>query len=417
VTPRTLLRFLFGSWLVLTGIAVPLAGAQAGAQAEQPAPELLEGAQGGGLTTVTPNSALRDGDLVTVEGADWPAGRRLAFSICGSALSPCIGIGEQAVVDGQGEFEQADVWIRAAFVLGPQVEVDCRTESCSLVVYDIATEVATAAPLDFDPSASLLPAPALVVAPASEVRDGQVLHLTGERFLPWHVLVPVLCLPDPQTVDDCDAAGAFSNDFQATSHGDIDTEIAAVAAFQTGNGAQVDCRATACEIALFNLLWGNQLRGGPPVAAAGVSFDPSGDLLGEPLITAHPTSQLPEEVSIEVRGRGFRPLSTIEVVVCPVDNFAGDGRSLVHCDFNRREILISSRDGEIETTLRVRRSYVGISGVSVPERIVDCSTERCALGARDPRGGSAAVIPLDFLATDRPADDGGPIIANPSFTG
>ncbi|MDH4170635.1 MAG: neocarzinostatin apoprotein domain-containing protein, partial [Acidimicrobiia bacterium] len=205
--------------------------------------------------TVTPDTDLDGGDLVTVTGTGWTPGTTVG--VCQADAVPadppedgCLGrIGYGAfttTADGAGEFSVPYRLRRWGFIPARASYIDCTDPAtpCVMGAGDLADLGATraSAPLPFAPPP---PPPAvpgeIVVTPSTDLIDGETLTVDGTGFRPAAAIELYPCT-SPAGFDSCDYSKR------------VDLEADAVGAFTTTMPARrllfgsVDCLTTSCEI-------------------------------------------------------------------------------------------------------------------------------------------------------------------------
>lgn len=412
---------MVGSVSAIVALVFALFGAPSvDASATQHDPDLSSAAEAAqGTIAVAPSTDLADGQMIEVSGAGWPAGALLVLGQCEPTIDNCFTNGKPVHVEGDGTFDAQPFSVRVTIDESDGPAVDCRIDACSIIAYDVSRDVYTSSPIGFDPSAPTLPPATLQVEPSTGVRDGDGLHLTGRYFVPNRSLEAVLCAPAPVTHDDCDAIP--QDEILSDLHGDIDTYLAGVASFRTGNGREVDCRVAACEVAVFRFFFRGTFLEGSPLATTQLSFDPDAPLRPLPSATAAPTAELADGQRVRVRGQGFLLHEPVLILQCPASVADLHPFAVVHCNYGGHIYADPVAGGEIDATIEVRRRFEGVSGVQIPRRVVDCAAEPCVLVVIDFRGDEGAMIPLAFASNAQIPGDPLPATAiagvQPHFTG
>jgi acetyl esterase/lipase len=210
--------------------------------------------------TVTPATALLDGQQVRIDGRDFahrqpasPTGTTVQLYQCGPAPSfdTCRSIeGTEIEPTPDGSFSvEAKVWhvIRAE-----GREIDClrsTPEPCRLVATTRPWETldepwAAGATLEFDPDAPPTPEPAIEVTPTADLHDVTELTVRARNFTPGGAVRVSVC--DAAAPDRCDEATYELP--TADAGGTFELRMNAFAAFGAGweEEVPVDCRASGC---------------------------------------------------------------------------------------------------------------------------------------------------------------------------
>lgn len=297
--------------------------------------------------------------------------------------------------------------------------VDCRVEACVILGFPFDHPFRHAeTPITFDPAAPLLPPPDAVVDAASAVRDGDTLSVTGSNYYPYSSLLAALCAPAPADIKDCDGGGAYYDETHSDEWGTISKDIVAVARFTTERGRTVDCRIDACEMAVFNFFYRGGFLEGPPISQSPVEFDPASALLAPAEAQAAPTEDLAQTDTVDVTGSGFRVLTGVDIVQCPIT----DPLSYRDCDWSHQRYVQHPPDGQIDVAFTVHRTFESQPHLDgTPRTTTDCLVTECAVVVSDFRGENVFIFPLRFDETiSDPGTPGPPALARPmepQFTG
>src|SRR5262249_21831315 len=201
-------------------------------------------------TTITPTTGLVDAQRVTatVTGAATFAG--VQASQCLPQLPTGSGACESSTTGSTNGAGPATLTFAVEAVMLDGT--DCRevAGSCSIQLsyQDTSPHPVTArTPLTFDAAAPLAPPPVLSVAPADQLRDGQVVHVTATGLV-WGTAVDFFeCTAAPAGATDCDPQ---THRFVSQPGTSVTFDVQTSAMIITGKGA-VDCRtAGACVLAM-----------------------------------------------------------------------------------------------------------------------------------------------------------------------
>ena len=378
------------------------------------------GAEASRAITVTPDTDLVDGQLVTVDGSGFGDDPITGIFPCAKAMG----------IDGC-DFSSVELFNPNATTFSREVHVDailhteagvidCRTHvaGCRLVANE-APSLASAAKADlhFDPDGPLEPPPALAVDPSTDLVDEQVVHVTGGDARPDESLLLAQCpVGATELYERCENFWGVVAD----ANGDFELDYQVEAVFQTydysgkGDGPSegslppdaVDCRVEACELVVTA---DERLdRAG----RAGLSFDPDAPLRPDMAISVVPNQDLVDGQVVDVRAAGMTPDGPVDVVECSLtSDLEGGG-----CELDRVQHLTADANGETTTTYTVNDVLDTASGP------IECRNySGCILVAIDRSvpidfGRGYVFQYLDFAGDDvvSPAD---PIAATPAFTG
>ena len=250
------------------------------------------------------------------------------------------------------------------------------------------------------PNAGAVDDPVVTVTPATDLVEGDVVHVAVSGSLPFSELFVGLCsaaAPDPNR---CDGTVGTARTTDATGAQELDLAMEAVFQVSTIDGSQeIDCRvAPGCQLLLFTM----RTDGSVAQLAAPLAFRPDGPLLPVPTLTTTPATGLVDGQRIQVTGEGFLPDSAVALKQCRVP-------TTTEADCEQPTVFASvAADGTVSTTF----DLVAIVR-PLREPSFDCRTTACALvGTRgflnnDPR--RTASVALDF-ASD------GPLAPAPTLT-
>ncbi len=233
--------------------------------------------------TVDPSTGLRDGDAVELHGAGFDPGRGFQVAQCragATSFQDCLG---NPIYFGWSDNDEVGGFfgLRARFRDGNGHLVDCRVESCSIVIGHGDLGRHAEAVVAFDPDAPLLD-PSITVSPSTGLSDGDVVTVSGTGWPDdgWVSSVEVLqcpadafdsfdcfpaeettvapagaveAVPLPETADEAREAMAFETTLEV--HTVLDLEF----------GGRVDCRTEGCIVLAEDF-------GGERSARAPISF-------------------------------------------------------------------------------------------------------------------------------------------------
>lgn len=357
---------------------------------------------------VSPDAALVDGQQVTVTGQGFEPGATLTAYQCTADVDDCrhaIPVDAPIEAGADGSFT-ATARLRAVFPSRHGGSIDCRVAACSLAV-DYAFRIDHAgrpsaqalatpegdddfplelAPLAFDPSAPLQTPPTLVVTPDHDLVDGQRVRVTGGGYEPDQPLLLALCKPAPRSYGACDFSGAFPIDTHADAAGALDLEVTLFARMVGFDARPLDCRRHACSLVTFEQGLPDDRLGEAPL-----DFDPDAPLLPDPVVDAHPLTDLVDGQEVTIEGTGFRPGEGYFVEQCLDDD---PGHDYWNCA-GRYRAGQADANGEIHTTFAVRSSFESFQRVH-------CLTDPCVLALYPYAGGPTVVLPLRFDASAAP---------------
>lgn len=360
--------------------------------------------------TVSPDTDLVDGQEVTVTGDGFQGG----WAELVQCRLPALDIEadcDTGTFDGArapGGHLDHTLALEGLLRLGGGVDHDCRTGDCVLLVkaFDEPYAEAALAPLGFDPSGPLRPPPTLVVDPATDLVDGDLVGVTGAG---WDegLLYLAMCRAGAVEFDDC--SYEFLEFADVTDVGDVNSSFAVRTRITLGDGTRLDCRVDACS------LLGAQDETFRRTVEVPLAFDPDGGLV-DITVEVTPSTGLRDGDVVTVRGEG-RPVGEMYAVQC-----VGHATDYRDCDIGtidgigggpdaapRRAPRLHPFEGRVEVRRELQLSGGGT---------VDCALTPCVLVVAEDFGfdvaGRAA---LDFARGAAGGSAGGPITGSPTFAG
>jgi hypothetical protein len=350
--------------------------------------------------TITPDSDLIDGQVVTIVGEDFDVTDR--YGSLGEIIECRLPVTDRDDCDERTDtYAEIDRtgYLAASYRLEALLrvdgaDVDCRTTACALFVGQEGGGLARAAlvPLDFDPSAPLGPPPTVTVTPSTSLRDGQIVDVDGEGLRSKGYLILLQCrwgATDPE------ACTFETYDFvDVRADGTFHTQVALRAVFEDSSRERnrVNCRVTACSLTAFQDPYGYYYGAPSPEGIFGgdidrtarvrLRFRPHAPLL-EPSISTDDLTDVHSGQRWRIWGTGGRPEGTLILVQCAAgarrfEGCATGTQHRIHTHFKPRDRVGISW----ETRFRFQRHLHLANG-----RQVDCAAEPCELVAYEPGSG------------------------------
>lgn len=370
--------------------------------------------------TVTPDSDLVDGQVVTVDGTGFADDGITGIFQCAKAMG-LDGCDFSSVVIFNPNADTFSREVRVDAILHTEAgDIDCRTHvhGCRLAAND-RPSLANAAKTDlhFDPDGPLEPPPTLTVDPATDLVDGQVVQVTGSDARPDEYLLLAQC---PAGATELYEQCQNFSEIHAESDGTFAQAYPVVAVLQPSYYLEgkredvlppdpVDCRVEACELLVAA---DDQLDRAGRVS---LSFDPDAPLRPDMTISVVPNQDLVDGQVVEVHATGMTPDGPVDVIECSLSSdLDGSG-----CELDRVQHLTADADGEVATTYAVN------DRLDTPSGPVDCRNYgSCILVAVDRSvpidfGRGYVFSYLDFAGDDVPPPSvpADPVAVAPAFTG
>ena len=371
--------------------------------------------------TVTPNTGLLDGDVLTVTATDIPTPDDfLELAVLSFCRLPVI---SRADCDGhQVEYREleggdldATTWASAILDL-PSGDHDCRVGPCAVIVgpenfgfgWLAETSEAGLAEIEFDPGGALRPPPTLTVDPDTDLNDGDAVRLHGTGFDHERGVTINQCAATATSDRDC--VGGISRFSWADDAGEFRGYLGVLAKFVDGRGRTIDCRVEDCVVVVAHGDLGRHAR-------AALDFDPDAPLL-DPTITVTPSTGLEDGDEVTVTGTNWPHDQPILLTQCPYGE-----HDFYACDFldgggfawpRSVTLPVARTRADAESSTGFRAEMRVRTRIWTERGRLDCRVDRCAVLASDDTGMRQAQAPISFAEA---AEGVGPISASPSFTG
>jgi acetyl esterase/lipase len=346
--------------------------------------------------TVSPAAGLGDGGTVRVTGTGltgWPvlvqcgtAPSGIADCDWATVTAPELGAGGTFTVDHQ---VFALIHTEAGGAIDCRVAGRCVLVASSFLGSDPLADGASAA-LAFDPAAPLLPTPAVTLAPATALRDGQQVRVDGRDF--GHRRSPTVqlyqCGPEP-SFETCRPLTEMG--VEPGPDGSFSVEAKVWHVIRT-NGQEIDCLAPAgsCLVVATTRPW--ETLDAPWAARAALPFDPDLPPLPGPELAVTPATDLHDVTELTVHGRAFTPGGAVRVSVC-------DAAAAEACDGATEELPTAGADGAFELRMNAFAAFGAGWEEEVP---VACRTSGCVVSAEDLESQRRVTVPLGFGPPDPP---------------
>jgi hypothetical protein len=350
---------------------------------------------------VTPSTLLLDQQIVTVDGAGYPAGATVYVLQCltGQGLPGC----DQTVLatvsaDVNGAFSTSAKVTRLLKVGG--TTTDCAVAGACVLGAGLPPDGATyaAAAIQFDPDQPLPPEPSISAAPDTGLVDRQLVTVTGTAFVSEQAAV-FQCIAGATDPGGCSTLAAVL--VAVDQSGGFQAEIRVRRLLSVPSG-EVDCAVPdACVLAAA------PVPGIFVLYTTPIVFDPAGPMPTPPAAAVEPSTGLVDGQQVVVTASGFDPTSELGIVQC-VRGGPPDGAG---CDIGQLVRVLSDGQGGARSTFAVR------AALSTELGPVDCTT--------GPGACVLVVVSLRDLATNVqvPISFGSPPAAEtavetaPAFTG
>jgi len=377
------MRGRFGGRVVVALVAgALLAGAGVGVSsglvtlASQPQPQPT--------VAVTPSTQLVDLQSVLVVGSDFSPNATIASVECAPGavtVDNCdLSTAVYANADANGAFTSNRVVRRLIEVGGSTVDCAAPT-GCILGAGNIANYAESSGmAISFDPSKPPVTTK-IVATPSTNLRDHQLVTVTGQGFFPATSVSVLECLTSDNT------ACAYETQRFATTGTNggftmpnfaVEREIST---YGLSGPEVVDCAVPGtCELVV-----GSGSVGAPPTPAP-LSFNPVFPP-AVPAITVTPATGLADLQVVTVRGSGFLPGSPVSLSECSPSAFT--------CDTASQSVTPGFR-GQFLATMTLRRRIALQNGGGSALAFADCVVASCEIDAASQSSPANVSAPVSF---------------------
>lgn len=308
--------------------------------------------------TIEPTEGLRDGDVVTASSPGFEPGEQVGIVQCakeaggdtreerGGADACNLGQVEYATADADG-VANGQFTVRRVLTTPLTGTVDCATEAERCLVgmgalsdYDrsggMGFTIAGGEPIDV---------PALVVTPADQLADGDLVRVEGAGYAPGTFLTLSVCAKDPAACwntgadleldaeqvrelglgDMSDGGSMQVLGLLADAQGRVEGEVP-VWRFLPGStpGTYVDCAVSRCSLRASSSADATP----PPVT---LDFVGGGDGPTPPAVAVDPADDLAPGDTVVIRGAGFEPDRPVYATLCLAAPDSPDSLHLGSC--------------------------------------------------------------------------------------
>jgi len=335
---------------------------------------------------VTPAAALRDGQVVTVEGTG-PAAVGVTVVQCQAGANLILGCDmvsrRRVPTDADGRFSTSLPVQMLLRTVGGDV-VDCRTGAgCVIAALPYEWDLAGAgtASMAFAPGAQPLPRPTLTMDPPGDLVHGQLVTLTGSGFAAgeqvnvWQCTAVVL-----NGLNDCLHLAGVT----ATAEGTVTAVVDVSAILRVSGAFQCSGSTPPCELVVDA-----ESPMSPWAGRVQLIFDPEPPPLPPPVMVVEPADEITDPSSVAVTGSGFTNRAPVAVLFCAY----GVPESWT-CSEETRVDTTADPAGRFSVTLDVASAF-GTGGTA--DSLVDCRrAPGCVVVAADGTYNRTASAPLTF---------------------
>ena len=158
--------------------------------------------------------------------------------------------------------------------------------------------------------------PVVTVTPATDLVDGQMVHVAVSGTLPFSEMFVGLCRGRGDRAVPLRRQRRHRAHNDSTGAQELDVAVETVFTVSTSTGSEtVDCRvAPGCQLLLYTMRTDGSFA---PLSAL-LAFRPDGPLLPPATLTTMPASDLVDGQRIQVTGENFVPTTTVALEQCRV---------------------------------------------------------------------------------------------------
>ena len=332
--------------------------------------------------TVTPNTGLTANQKVAITGSGFAPNATLAAVECIGSATTTAGCNLGALapinVSSTGTVS-ANFYVQT----GPIGSGSCGTSAadakCLIAIGTLAGVLVADATITFA-TAPTSAGPSITVTPATGLKNGQTVTITGSGFVAGDSLFAVECLTTATSAADCNTAGATP--ITANSDGTLPSTTFTVKTGTIGSGACGTTAANAhgCAITVATIAGAD--AGAAPIGFAVAAARVARTLFVRPVLNLH-NGQV-----VTVFGRGFVPRDHVYIVEC----LAG-ARGAAGCDLKTLRAVTVRPNGVLPATrFRVVTGKIG-AGFCGTSRV---NLRRCTISVANVSKGDSKVVRIAF---------------------
>ena len=297
--------------------------------------------------TITPNTGLTSNQAVTIAGSGFSPGASLAAVECIGTATTTAGCDLNAInpisVTATGTFT-VTFYVQTGTIGNGTCGTSAADANCLIAVGTLAGTLVASGPITFATASSTPTGPSITVTPATGLKNGDTVTITGSGFTPGDSLFALECLTKATSAAGCDTTGATP--ITANSDGTLASTTFKVVAGAIGTGTCGTSASdlTGCVISVSNVSAGDR-------AYAAITFA----ALASPTITVSPSTGLKNGETVTITGSGFTAGDSLYAVQCLVAATSAAG-----CDTTGATPITANSDGTLpSTTFKVTAGTIG----------------------------------------------------------
>ena len=333
--------------------------------------------------TITPNTGLTSNQAVTIAGSGFSPGASLAAVECIGTATTTAGCDLNAInpisVTATGTFT-VTFYVQTGTIGNGTCGTSAADANCLIAVGTLAGTLVASGPITFATASSTPTGPSITVTPATGLKNGETVTITGSGFTAGDSLYAVQCLVAATSAAGCDTTGATP--ITANSDGTLPSTTFKVTAGTIGSGA---CGTTAANVR--DCVITVATAAGTDAAQETIEFHFAKVTLVRTLY-ARPTLNLRNGQVVTVFGHGFIPRDHVYIVECLAGATGAAG-----CDLRTLKAVTIRANGVLPATkFRVVTGKIG-------SRF--CGTTRanlrsCTISVANVHKGDSKVIRIGF---------------------
>jgi hypothetical protein len=337
------------------------------------------GAASAPTITVTPNTGLTGGEKVVITGSGFTAGASLdaveciatATTVAGCAIGSAVPI----TANADGTLPSTNFFVQTGTIGNGTCGTSATDATCAIAVGTSTGTVEAHATITFGAAPA---GPSLTVSPATGLKNGQSVTVTGTGFTPSDSVYVIECLATATSSAGCNTAGATPVKVNADGTLPSTTFTVVTGTVGTGTCGTTASNSASCAVTVANASGGDAAAA--PITFASVTVARS--------LAVRPATRLKNGQVVKVSGAGFTANDHVYIVECLTG-----ATSSAKCDLKTLKSVTISGAGVLRaTTFRVVTGKIGTG---------TCGTTRsnlnhCAISVANASKGDSKVARITF---------------------
>ncbi|MHB8335112.1 MAG: neocarzinostatin apoprotein domain-containing protein [Acidimicrobiales bacterium] len=330
--------------------------------------------------TITPNTGLTSNQAVTIAGSGFAPGASLAAVECIGSATTTTGCDLNAIapisVSSSGTFS-ASFYVQTGPIGNGTCGTSATDANCLIAVGTLAGTLVASGPITFATASSTPAGPSITVTPATGLKNGDTVTITGSGFTAGDSLFALECLVTATSAAGCDTTGATP--ITANSDGTLPSTTFTVTAGAIGTGTCGTSASdlTGCVISVSNASAGD-------AAHAAITFA----ALASPTINVAPSTGLKNGETVTITGSGFTAGDSLYAVQCLATATSATG-----CNVAGATPITANSDGTLpSTTFTVTAGAIGPGACGTKA----ANARACVITVATAAGTDSGAAPIQF---------------------